>query len=169
MEQKRVICVRNSVGFIKKHSRSILGGIHSLYSFLYNLQGQWGHHLRQHTGGSSFVLVVTSSTSGENNTHGIISYGYIKQVFVEAWLMWFHTSQRFYLHQHSTPLKTTIPPAQPCILVVRSQTEWAKGLVSSEFRSVREAVKSVLYHITFHLYSKLQGFALIYSSSRTSH
>lgn len=56
------------------YSTSTLGGIHSLHSFLHNLQGQRGHHLRQHTGGPSFVLVVASSTSGESNTHEIVSF-----------------------------------------------------------------------------------------------
>ncbi len=63
--------LRGSDLYQETHCTSILGGIHSLYSFLHNLQGQRGHHLCQHTSGSSFVLVVTSSTSGENKTHGI--------------------------------------------------------------------------------------------------
>lgn len=47
---------------VMKHTMNILGGIHSLYGLLHQIQIQRSHKLRQHTGGSSFVLVVTSST-----------------------------------------------------------------------------------------------------------
>lgn len=90
----------------EKHCTRTLGGIHSLYSFLHNLQRQRGHHLRQHTSSSSFVLVLASSTSGEKKTRGLICQSNLglsastKQGF-KTCLMWFHTSDR--LNQHSMP------------------------------------------------------------------
>lgn len=62
-------CHAAIVGTLRSQ-RYILGGIHSLNNFLYNFQRKRRYHLCQHTSGSLFILVITSSKLGEKEQMG---------------------------------------------------------------------------------------------------
>lgn len=73
---------------LQAHCTSILGRIHSLYGLLHQLQVQWGDCLRQHSRGSSFVLIVASSAPEELTTNEMFQSNWEMISNIKQFLLW---------------------------------------------------------------------------------